>query len=244
MERHAALREESFRANVELARSGLVTGTFGNVSAVDREAGLMAIKPSGVAYDALTPGDIVLVDLDTGASVDSRLRPSSDAPTHLELYRAFPACGGVVHTHSAHATAHAQAGLPVPCLGTTHADHFRGEVPVTRPLSRAEVDGEYERNTGLVIVETFRRGAISPQEVAAVLVANHGPFTWGTTAAEAVENARVLEYVARMDTYVRAMAPRAAPPERFLVDRHYLRKHGGAAYYGQSGDPVRGDRKR
>jgi L-ribulose-5-phosphate 4-epimerase len=229
-----ALREEVFRANRELARSGLVMGTFGNVSGVDRAAGLLAIKPSGVPYDELKPDDIVPVSLSTGEVVDSDLRPSSDTPTHLELYRAFPSCGWIVHTHSESATALAQAGLPVRCLGTTHADHFRGDVPVTRALRKAEVAGDYERNTGLVIVETFRKKRLSPEETAAVLVRSHGPFTWGKDAAAAVDNARVLEYVARMEILVRATGARGVErPAAFLVDRHFLRKHGKGAYYGQ-----------
>jgi L-ribulose-5-phosphate 4-epimerase len=226
------LRKAVYRANMELAGSGLVTGTFGNVSGVDREAGLMAIKPSGVPYDQLSPGHMVPVSLASGEVVNSDLRPSSDTPTHLELYRAF-ACGGVVHTHSEHATALAQAGLPLRCMGTTHADHFRGDVPVTRPLTREEVDGDYEGNTGLVIVETFRGADVSPEEVTAVLVVNHGPFTWGRDASDAVDNARILEYLARMELHVRRVAPEAPPPARFLVDKHYLRKHGKDAYYGQ-----------
>jgi L-ribulose-5-phosphate 4-epimerase len=236
----AALREEVYRANMELARSGLVIGTFGNVSGVDRAAGLMAIKPSGVPYDQLKPEHIVPVLLATGEVVDSNLRPSSDTPTHLELYRAFAACGGVVHTHSESATALAQAGLPVRCLGTTHADYFRVDVPVTRALTRKEVASDYERNTGLVIVETFRKKRLSPEQVAAVLVLSHGPFTWGADAAAAVENARVLEYVARMEILVLATGegrrhrfPGVKRPAAFLVDRHYLRKHGKRAYYGQ-----------
>jgi L-ribulose-5-phosphate 4-epimerase len=229
-----ALREEVHRANVALARSGLVAGTFGNVSGVDRAAGLMAIKPSGVPYDRLKPQHIVPVSLATGEVVDSDLRPSSDTPTHLELYRAFPSCGGIVHTHSECATALAQAGLPLRCLGTTHADHFRGDVPVTRALVRREVARDYERNTGLAIVEAFRRKRLSPEEVAAVLVLHHGPFTWGRDAAEAVENARVLEALARMEILVRATGARGVRrPAGFLVDRHYLRKHGKGAYYGQ-----------
>ena len=231
--KHAALREEVHRANMDLARNGLVTGTFGNVSGLDRAQGLMAIKPSGVPYEQLTPAQIVLVALDTGAIVDSGLRASSDTPTHLELYRAFPGCGGVVHTHSLHATALAQAGLPVRCLGTTHADHFRGDVPVTRQLTQAEVEGDYERNTGLVIVDTFRALALEPEEVPAVLVVNHGPFTWGRSAAEAVENAQILEYVARMEIQIRSLASEAKRPAAFLVDKHHLRKHGRGAYYGQ-----------
>ena len=229
-----ALREEVHRANMALAGSGLVMGTFGNVSGVDRAAGLMAIKPSGVPYETLRAEDVVAVSLATGEVVDSDLRPSSDTPTHLELYRAFPACGGVVHTHSESATALAQAGLGVRCLGTTHADHFRGDVPVTRPLKRAEVARDYERMTGLVIVETFRRKRLSPEEIAACLVRSHGPFTWGQDAADAVENARILEYLARMEILVRATGfSGVKPPPDFLVDRHYLRKHGKGATYGQ-----------
>jgi L-ribulose-5-phosphate 4-epimerase len=227
-----ALREEVHRANLELARSGLVMGTFGNVSGVDRAAGLLAIKPSGVPYETLTPDEIVLVSLANGEIVDSSLRASSDTPTHLELYRAF-ACGGVVHTHSEHATALAQAALPVRCLGTTHADHFRGDVPVTRPLSAAEVEGNYEANTGRVIVETFRGRGLSPEEVEAVLVVSHGPFTWGKNAAAAVENAVILEYLARLDVQIRAIAPDVKAPAAYLVDKHYLRKHGPGASYGQ-----------
>ena len=230
-----ALRREVHRANMALARSGLVMGTFGNVSGVERGMGLLAIKPSGVPYEELEPEHIVAVSLSTGQVVDSDRRPSSDTPTHLELYRAFPSCGGIVHTHSLHATALAQAGLPVRCLGTTHADHFRGDVPVTRALTRREVSKDYERTTGLVIVETFRRRRLSPDEVAAVLVRNHGPFAWGKDAANAVENAQVLEYVARMEILVRATGARVRRPSGFLVDKHYLRKHGQGAYYGQKG---------
>jgi L-ribulose-5-phosphate 4-epimerase len=228
----AELREKVYRANRELAGSGLVQGTFGNVSGVDREAGLFVIKPSGVPYEEQTPDHMVPVSLETGEVVDGRFRPSSDTPTHLELYRAFR-CGGIVHTHSEAASAFAQARLPIRCMGTTHADHFRGDVPVTRPLTREEVEGEYERNTGLVIVECFRQGGISAEEVPAVLVAQHGPFTWGADAFEAVAHARILEYVARMETRVRLLAPDAPRPEPFLVDRHFLRKHGRGAYYGQ-----------
>jgi L-ribulose-5-phosphate 4-epimerase len=229
-----ALREEVHRANMALARSGLVMGTFGNVSGVDRAAGLLAIKPSGVPYDEMTPEHIVPVSLQTGEVVDSDLRPSSDTPTHLELYRAFPSCGGIVHTHSECATALAQAGLPVRCLGTTHADHFRGDVPVTRALTRKEVAREYERETGRVIVETFRKRRLSPEEVSAVLVRHHGPFAWGRDAAEAVEHARLLEYVARMEILVLSTGARVGRPAAHLVDKHFLRKHGKTAYYGQA----------
>ena len=227
------LREVVHRANIDLAQSGLVMGTFGNLSAVDRDAGVFAIKPSGVPYDELTPDHMVRVALETGAVIDTRLRPSSDTPTHLELYRAFPDCGAIVHTHSEYATMFAQVRTAIRCMGTTHADYFRGDVPVTRPMRQEEVDRDYERNTGLVIVETFHAARLSPVEVAAVLVANHGPFVWGPDAAKAIENAHVLEYLARLDWHARVLAPDAPRPDRFLIDKHYLRKHGPGAYYGQ-----------
>lgn len=230
---HADLRRRAFDANQALAGTGLVLGTFGNVSALDRAAGVMAIKPSGVSYDALTPADMVVIDLASGGVVDGALSPSSDTPTHLVLYRAFPGAGGIVHTHSEYATALAQARLPIRCLGTTHADHFRGDVPVTRPMREDEVASDYEANTGHVIVEAFTAGGISPDEVPAVLVANHGPFVWGPDAMTAIEYARVLEFLARMEVTVRMVAPDAPRPAPFLVDKHYLRKHGEAAYYGQ-----------
>lgn len=234
----ADLRELACRANLDLAQSGLVMGTFGNLSVVDRAAGVFAIKPSGVPYDRLTPDRMVRVSLMTGAVIDGDLRPSSDTPTHLELYRAFVDCGAIVHTHSEYATMLAQARLPIRCMGTTHADYFRGDVPVTRPMRREEVERDYEKNTGLVIVETFRSERLSPAEVPAVLVANHGPFAWGPDAAKAVEHAQVLEYLARLDWRARLVAPDAPRPERFLVDKHYLRKHGPGAYYGQSATGV------
>lgn len=231
----ADLRDIVFRANRKLGGTGLVFGTFGNVSAVDRKAGLFVIKPSGVPYDALTPEHMVPVSLETGAVLDGGLRPSSDTPTHLELYRAFP-CGGIVHTHSEYATVFAQARQPIRRMGTTHADYFRGDVPVTRPMSRDEVEQDYERNTGLVIVEAFRGQDLSPSDVQAVLVANHGPFTWGSDAFKAIEHAEVLEYVARLEWRVRALNPNAARPDAFLVEKHHLRKHGPGAYYGQRKD--------
>jgi L-ribulose-5-phosphate 4-epimerase len=227
------LRELVYRANQALADTGLVMGTFGNVSAVDRRERLMVIKPSGIPYEELTPAHMVPVSLDSGAVIDSTLRPSSDTPTHLELYRAFT-CGGIAHTHSEHATALAQARLPVRCMGTTHADYFRGDVPVTRPLRRDEVGDEYERQTGLLIVETFVTGNLSPEEIPAVLVANHGPFAWGPDAFKAIEHARVLEFLARLDLAGRLVAPDAPRPAAYLVDKHYLRKHGESAYYGQT----------
>ncbi len=226
------LRKRVWRANLDLVEAGLVMGTFGNVSGVDREAGLFVIKPSGVPYDQLTPQSMVPVSLETGEVLEGTLRPSSDTPTHLELYRAFP-CGGIVHTHSEFATALAQARLPVRCMGTTHADYFHGDVPVTREMTQEEVDGPYEANTGLVIIEAFRSAAIDPMAVPGVLVANHGPFTWGSDAKDAVGRATVLEFVARMECTVRTVAPDAARPARYLVDRHFLRKHGKDAYYGQ-----------
>ena len=227
------LRETVCRANLALVESGLAVLTFGNVSGADLKAGVMVIKPSGMAYDQLTPGRMVPVSLETGAVLDGTLRPSSDTPTHLELYRAFR-CGGVAHAHSEFATALAQARQQLRCLGTTHADYFRGDVPVTRDLTPAEVEGGYEKNTGAVIVETFRALRISPDEVPAVLVASHGPFTWGADPMVAVEHARVLEFLARVDLAVRRVAPNADGPAQFLVDRHYLRKHGKGKYYGQT----------
>jgi L-ribulose-5-phosphate 4-epimerase len=226
------LRAAVFAANRALVESGLVRETFGNVSGADRDAGLFLIKPSGVPYDGMTPEMLVPVAIGSGEVLEGGLRPSSDTPTHLELYRAFP-CGGIAHTHSPYATAFAQARRPLPCMGTTHADYFRGDVPVTRPLSREEVAGAYERNTGLVIVETFQASRLAPDEIPAVLVASHGPFTWGDDAMAAVEHARVLEYLAQIELARLGLAPDAARPAEYLVDRHYLRKHGADAYYGQ-----------
>jgi L-ribulose-5-phosphate 4-epimerase len=227
-----ALRKSVHRANRALVESGLVTETFGNVSAVDRAAGLFVIKPSGVPYEELTPAHMVPVSLETGRVLGGKLRPSSDAPTHLELYRAF-SCGGIAHSHSPYATAFAQARKEVPCMGTTHADYFHGDVPVTRPLTSEEVEHEYERRTGLVIVETFRTMRLSAEDVPGVLVASHGPFTWGADAMAAVERARVLEYLARVACMTRTIDATAAPPAAYLVDKHFRRKHGKDAYYGQ-----------
>ncbi len=225
------LKQAVCAANLELVARGLVTYTWGNVSGIDRKAGLVAIKPSGIDYADLQAKHIVLVELATGKIAEGNLRPSSDTPTHLELYRAFPELGGVAHTHSAHATSFAQACRPLPCLGTTHADHFHGDIPVTRMMTPAEVEGEYELNTGKVIVEAFagRRAAHLP----AVLVAGHGPFTWGADAAAAVVNSVVLETVAGMALATFQLAPAQPSLPTYLSDRHFLRKHGPGAYYGQ-----------
>jgi L-ribulose-5-phosphate 4-epimerase len=226
------LKERCLRANLELASTGLVIGTFGNLSIADREAGVMAIKPSGVPYHELKPDRIVLVSLETGKPVDDKWKPSSDTPTHFELYRAFK-CGAIVHTHSEFATMFAQARMPIRCMGTTHADYFHGDVPVTRTMTKAEVETDYEANTGKVIVETFKKASLSAEAVPAVLVANHAPFTWGTDTTRAIEAAEILEFLARMEWRSRTMAPEAPKPEQFLIDKHYLRKHGKSAYYGQ-----------
>ncbi|MCR4375559.1 MAG: L-ribulose-5-phosphate 4-epimerase AraD [Acidobacteria bacterium] len=233
-----ALREQVCRANLDLVARGLVMGTFGNVSGVDRDAGLFVIKASGVPYGELTAGHMVPISLETGLPLDTRFRPSSDTPTHHEIYRAF-SCGGVAHSHSEFATAFAQARTPVACMGTTHADYFRGSVPVTRPMTRDEVESDYERNTGLVIVEAFETLGLSPEDVPAALVANHGPFTWGRDASDAVERAAVLEYLARMECLRRLVAPDAPAPADYLVNKHFNRKHGHDAYYGQKPGPGR-----
>ena len=227
------LKARVWAANMGVHRSGLVLYTFGNVSEVDRSLGVLVIKPSGVPYDAMSADDMVPVSLATGGALETRLRPSSDTPTHVALYRAF-ACGGVVHTHSAHATAFAQARVPIRCMGTTHADFFRGDVPVTRPLEAAEIASDYEANTGRAIVETFASQGIDPLGVRAVLVANHGPFAWGRDAAHAVENAVVLEFLAKVDIEARRLDPEAPRPSAELVSKHFDRKHGATAYYGQT----------
>lgn len=227
------LRDVVFRANRRLAETGLVMGTFGNVSAVDRRAGVLMIKPSGVPYGELTAKHMVPVSLETGKVTGGKLRPSSDTPTHLALYLAFPSIGGIVHTHSEYATVFAQARMPIRCMGTTHADYFYGDIPVTRPMRESEVARDYELNTGGVIVETFTAQRLSPDEMPAVLVANHGPFTWGADPFEAIDRAEALEFVARLEWRVRALNPDAARPDACLVDKHHSRKHGPAAYYGQ-----------
>ena len=233
MESLRKLKEQVLAANLELVRQGLVLHTWGNVSGVCRERGVMAIKPSGVAYDALTADQIALVSLDSGEHLDG-LKPSSDTPTHLALLRAFPALGGVTHTHSAAATAFAQARRMIVCLGTTHADYFHGDVPVTDELSEAEILNGYEANTGKLIVERLRRGGLDPLAMPAVLVAGHGPFTWGETPGKSVENAVVLEAVAAMNLQTAMLCGGAPPPlSKALLDKHFLRKHGSGAYYGQ-----------
>ena len=225
-----ALREEALEANLELVRRGLVLYTFGNASAIDRTAGLVAIKPSGVPYDRMKPSDIVVVNLD-GETVEGNLRPSSDLATHLILYRAFPEIGGVVHTHSRNATVWAQAARELPCFGTTHADYFYGPVPVTQPLGGTEIEDAYEANTGYAIVRRFQ--GIEPLSMPAVLVAGHAPFTWGRSVAEAVHHAVVLEEVALTALHTLAVNPNARAISQALLDKHFLRKHGGKAYYGQ-----------
>jgi L-ribulose-5-phosphate 4-epimerase len=235
---YTELRERVCEVNRALFRAGLVVLAFGNVSAVDRGAGIVAIKPSGMKYVNLRPADIVVVALDDGAVLDGDRRPSTDTPAHAELYRAFPAIGGVVHTHSAHATAWAQAGREIPCLGTTHADHFRGAVPISRPLTRAQLGAEYERETGLAIVDRFVSGGIDPQEVPACLAVSHGPFTWGPSPEAALENAIALEHVAEIAIHALAIDQGAEPLDPDLRDRHHARKHGRSAYYGQPADPV------
>jgi len=229
------LKEKVCKANLELVKHGLVIFTWGNVSAIDRETGLVVIKPSGVSYDDMKPSDMVVVDLE-GKVVEGALRPSSDTPTHVELYKAFPEIGGVVHTHSTYATAWAQAGRSIPNIGTTHADYFHDDIPCTRNMKKREVFGEYEKETGLVIVERFKD--MNPMDTPAVLVRNHGPFTWGKDAFEAVHNAVVLEQVAKMAF----IASNLITPDnlnyvpkmnKLLIEKHYSRKHGPGAYYGQ-----------
>ena len=225
------LKEQVLEANLLLPKYGLVTFTWGNVSGVDRARGLVVIKPSGIAYEEMTAGHMVVLDLETGKQVEGELSPSSDTPTHLELYHAFPNICGIVHTHSRWATIFAQAGMSIPALGTTHADYFYGEIPCTRKMTRGEIEGEYEKNTGRLIGETFagKDAGMLP----AVLVHSHGPFTWGKDAADAVHNAVVLEEVAHMALHTLALSPGTGPMQQELLDKHYLRKHGPGAYYGQ-----------
>lgn len=226
-----SLKKEVLEANLDLPRHGLVTFTWGNVSAIDRERDLVVIKPSGVPYAQMTVDDLVVVDLD-GNRVDGHLRPSSDTPTHLALYRHYPDIGGVVHTHSTHATAWAQAGMGIPIQGTTHADYFNGPIPCARLLTPAEVEQDYEGLTGAVIIETL--GSVPPLTMPGILLANHGPFAWGKDAHSAVHNAVVLEEVARMALLTRQINPQAASLPDYVLNKHYQRKHGKNAYYGQS----------
>ena len=226
-----ALKETVCEANLELSRRGVVLYTWGNVSGIDRARGLVVIKPSGVPYQGMQPSDMVVVDLE-GRIVEGTLRPSSDTPTHLELYKAFPEIGGVVHTHSTHAVVFAQAGMEIPPLGTTHADYFYGAVPVSRSLTRDEVQEAYEKNTGRVIVETVKETRREPLAVPGVLVRNHGPFTWGKDPAEAVYHSVVLEEIAEMAWKTLQINPSAALPP-YILEKHYQRKHGPKAYYGQ-----------
>lgn len=228
-----ALKEAVFHANRELMSSGLVVLTWGNVSGIDREAGVMAIKPSGVPYDDMRVEDLVVLSLTTGDVVDGALRPSSDTPTHLHLYREIASIGGIVHTHSRAAVSWAQAERDIPCLGTTHADHFYGAVPVTRRLTDAEIAGPYEHNTAVLMLECLRDRRLDPLAIPAMLVAGHGPFTWGASAAKAVHNAIALEAVAQMALDTLRIAPDARGIDQVLLDRHHDRKHGVNAYYGQ-----------
>ena len=224
------LRDEVLRANLHLSRSGLALYTFGNASAIDRVNNLVVIKPSGVPYEEIRPEDLVVTDLD-GRIVEGKLRPSSDLPTHLVLYKAFPGIGGVVHTHSHYATVWAQAGREIPCMGTTHADYFRGPVPITEVLEESEISSEYEANTGHAIVRRFRD--LDPEEMPATLVAGHASFCWGPTVSDAAHTAELLETVAHMAYDTASINPAAAPISKHLLDKHFLRKHGAKAYYGQ-----------
>ena len=227
-----ALKEQVCKANLLLPKHNLVTFTWGNVSGIDREKGLVVIKPSGVDYDGMTPDDMVVVDLD-GNRVEGKWKPSSDTPTHVELYKAFPCCGGIVHTHSRWATSFAQAKTDIIALGTTHADYFYGPIPCTRPMTDAEIKGWYEKETGTVIIETFRERGIDPAQVPGVLVCSHGPFAWGTDPMNAVHNAVVMEECAFMAYHAMTLVPGLSPMQQTLLDKHYLRKHGANAYYGQ-----------
>ena len=227
------LKDRVYRANIALVDSGLVKLTWGNSSGADRAAGVMAIKPSGVPYARLTADDIVVLNIASGEVVDGKARPSSDTPTHLHLYREFPSCGGVVHTHSTCGTSFAQAQREIPCLGTTHADNFYGTIPVTRQLTPEEIRTDYELNAGRIIVECFRSRKIDPAQVCGVLIAGHAPFAWGETPEKAVENAIVLEFCAEMAINTYSLNPNATALPQEVIDKHFLRKHGPGAYYGQ-----------
>lgn len=226
------LKQAVYEANMELPKRGLVTFTWGNVSGIDRDSGLVVIKPSGVEYETLAPDDMVVLDLD-GNKVEGALSPSSDTRTHIELYKAFPALGGIVHTHSPYAVAWAQAGQDIPCYGTTHADYFYGPIPCVRHLTDQEIDEDYEKNTGKAIVETFQSRAIDPVHVPGAICASHGPFTWGKDAAQAVYHAVVLEEVAKMAIYTREVDSQVCAAPQNMQDKHFMRKHGPNAYYGQ-----------
>ena len=225
------LKEQVFQANLLLPKHGLITFTWGNVSGIDREQGLVVIKPSGVSYDVMKADDMVVVDLKAGVVVEGKLKPSTDTPTHIELYKAFPNIGGVVHTHSRWATTFAQAGRGIIALGTTHGDYFYGEIPCTRQMTVAEIQGEYEKETGTVIKETFQ--GKNADTIPAVLVYGHGPFTWGKDPMDAVHNAVALDEVAYMNFYTLLLEPHIPSMQQELLDKHYLRKHGADAYYGQ-----------
>ena len=227
------LKKEVLEANLQLPKHGLVTFTWGNVSGIDRERGLVVIKPSGVPYEGMTVEDMVVTDLD-GNVVEGKWKPSSDTPTHLELYKAFPELGGIVHTHSRWATSFAQAGMGIPAMGTTQGDYFYGEIPCTRPMTEAEIGGEYEKETGSVIIERF--AGIEPMSIPGVLVYSHGPFAWGKDAMDAVHNAVVMEEVAFMDWHAMVINPSLGSMQQELLDKHYLRKHGKNAYYGQKNE--------
>ncbi len=226
------LKEKVCEANLELVRRGVVIYTWGNVSGIDRKNGLVVIKPSGVDYNGMMPDDMVVVELETGKTVEGKWNPSSDTPTHLELYRQFPKIGGITHTHSIHAVAFAQAGRDIPVLGTTHADYFYGDIPCARELTKEEVETDYELNTGKVIVETFKNRGFDPMAIPGAVVKNHGPFAWGKDAAQSVYHAVVMETIAEMDIKTLLLNP-DAEIRQYVLDKHYSRKHGPNAYYGQ-----------
>ncbi|PKM58122.1 MAG: L-ribulose-5-phosphate 4-epimerase [Firmicutes bacterium HGW-Firmicutes-3] len=226
------LKEEVYKANIELVKQGLVIYTWGNVSAIDRETNLIVIKPSGVDYDTMKPEDMVVLDLE-GNIVEGNYKPSSDTPTHLALYKAYDTIGSVVHTHSEWATSWAQAGIDIPCYGTTHADYFFGKILCTRALTKEEIEVDYELNTGQVMIETMTKNSKSPDELPGMIISNHGPFGWGKDAVEAVHNMKVMEEIAKMAYYTEQINRRIEPISQVLLDKHYLRKHGKNAYYGQ-----------
>lgn len=227
------LKQLVFEANMELPKRGLVTYTWGNVSGIDRETGYIVIKPSGIEYEEMKPDDMVVLDLE-GNKIEGKYRPSSDTATHIELYKKYPEIGGIVHTHSTWATAWSQAQREIPLYGTTHADYFYGSIPCARSLTEEEIFGEYEKNTGLVIIETLEKNGVEPMSTPGILISNHAPFTWGKDAAEAVHNSVVLEEVAKMASYTETINPNVIPAPEAIARKHYLRKHGKNAYYGQN----------